>query len=163
VIELPLLIFRTVIRLLSSLALLADRDWPDRTLRALVVDDEADARELPAARLEMLGDLVTNANSTDAALAEIEARLGDSGAEPFAVLISDIGMPGADGYELIRCVREHPDDRVSRLRGVALTAYARSDDRLRSLRAGFYMHVPKPADEKELTTVIAALMGGELR
>ena len=132
-------------------------------VRALVVDDEADARELLTATLEMHGVLVTSANSTDAALAEIEARLGDSGVEPFDVLISDIGMPGADGYELIRRVRAHPDDRVSRLRGVALTAYARSDDRLRSLRAGFYMHVPKPVDEEELTTVIAALMGGPLR
>ena len=105
----------------------------------------------------------TGDSCRDGALAEIEARLGDSGAEPFDVLISDIGMPGADGYELIRRVRAHPDDRVSRLRGVALTAYARSGDRLRSLRAGFYRHVPKPVDEEELTTVIAALIGGPLR
>jgi hypothetical protein len=74
-------------------------------VRALVVDDEADARELLAATLEMHGVLVTSADSADAALAEIEARLGDSEAEPFNVLISDIGMPGADGYELIRRVR----------------------------------------------------------
>jgi CheY-like chemotaxis protein len=127
------------------------------------LDDEADARELLAATLEMHGVLVTSADSADAALAEIEARLGDSEAEPFNALISDIGMPGADGYELIQRVSARPDLRVSRLRGVALTAYARSEDRLRALRAGFYMHVPKPVDEEELTTVIAALMGGQLR
>jgi CheY-like chemotaxis protein len=132
-------------------------------LRALVVDDEADARELLTATLEMHGAWVTSPNSTDAALAEIEARLGDSEAEPFDALISDIGMPGADGYELIRRVRAHPDERVSRLRVVALTAYARSEDRLRSLRAGFYRRVPKPVDEEEWTTVIAALMDGSLR
>jgi CheY-like chemotaxis protein len=129
-------------------------------VRALVVDDEASARELLAATLEMHGVLVTSADTADAALAEIEARLGDSKAEPFDVLISDIGMPGADGYELIRRVRAHPDRRVSRLRGVALTAYARSEDRLEALRAGFYMHVPKPVDEEELTTVIGALLAG---
>jgi CheY-like chemotaxis protein len=72
-------------------------------------------------------------------------------------------MPGVDGYELIRRLRAHPDERVSRVRAVALTAYARSEDRQRALQAGFYMHVPKPVDEKELTTVIAALMGGQLR
>jgi PAS domain S-box-containing protein len=132
-------------------------------MRALVVDDEAGARELLAATLELHSVLVTGADSTDAALAEIESRLGDSEAAPFDVLISDIGMPGADGYELIRRVRAHPDERVSRLRAVALTAYARSEDRLRALRAGFYMHVPKPVDEEELTTVIAALMGGPFR
>jgi CheY-like chemotaxis protein len=72
-------------------------------------------------------------------------------------LISDIGMPGADGYELMRQVRAHADGRVSRIRAIALTAYARSEDRLRVLQAGFQMHVPKPVDEEELTTVIAAL------
>jgi CheY-like chemotaxis protein len=72
-------------------------------------------------------------------------------------LISDIGMPGADGYELIQRVRTHEDRRVSRIRAIALTAYGRSEDRLRALQAGFQMHVPKPVDEEELTTVIAAL------
>jgi len=57
--------------------------------------------------------------------------------------------------ELIRGLRAHPDERVSRIRAVALTAYARGEDRLRALKAGFYMHVPKPVDEEELTTVIA--------
>ncbi|MGE0131683.1 MAG: PAS domain S-box protein [Blastocatellales bacterium] len=126
-------------------------------VRALVVDDEAGARELLAATLEQHGALVTGVDSADAALAEIESRLEDEVAAPFDVLISDIGMPGADGYELVRRVRAHADERVSRIRAVALTAYARTEDRLRALQAGFQMHVPKPVDEEELTIVIAAL------
>jgi signal transduction histidine kinase/CheY-like chemotaxis protein len=126
-------------------------------VRALVVDDEAGARELLAATLGLSGASVTAADSADAALAEIESRLGNSTMEPFDVLISDIGMPDADGYELIRRVRKHPDERVSRTRAIALTAYARSEDRLRALQAGFHMHVPKPVDEEELTLMIAAL------
>jgi PAS domain S-box-containing protein len=132
-------------------------------VRALVVDDEAGARELLTITLELHGVLVECADSAEAAISAIESRLGESGAEPFDVLISDVGMPGVDGYELIRRVRAHPDERVSRIRAVALTAYARSEDRLRALQAGFYMQVSKPVDEEELTTVIAALMGGQLR
>jgi PAS domain S-box-containing protein len=132
-------------------------------VRALVVDDEAGARELLTITLELYGVSVACADSAEAAISAIESRLGEFGAEPFDVLISDVGMPGVDGYELIRGLRAHPDERVSRIRAVALTAYARSEDRLRALQAGFYMHVPKPVDAEELTTVIAALMGGQLR
>jgi CheY-like chemotaxis protein len=123
----------------------------------LVVDDEAGARELLADTLKLHVVSVTAADSADAALAEIESRLDGSAAEPFDVLISDIGMPDVDGYELVRRVREHPDGRMNRTRAIALTAYARSEDRLRALQAGFQMHVPKPVDEEELTIVIAAL------
>ncbi len=126
-------------------------------VRALVVDDEPGARELLAATLEQYGVLVRDADSTAAALAELESQFGDEASTPFDILISDIGMPDADGYELIRRVRAHADGRVSRIRAIALTAYARTEDRMRALRAGFQMHVPKPVDEEELTTVIAAL------
>ena len=126
-------------------------------VRALVVDDEPGARELLAATLEQYGVLVTDADSTAAALAELDSQFADEASAPFDILISDIGMPDADGYELIRRVRAHADGRVSRIRAIALTAYARSEDRMRALRAGFQMHVPKPVDEEELTTVIAAL------
>ena len=126
-------------------------------VRALVVDDEAGARELLVATLEQYGLLVMGVDSTAAALAALESQFGDQASEPFDILISDIRMPGADGYELIQRVRAHADERVSRIRAIALTAYARTEDRKRALRAGFQMHVPKPVDEEELTTVIAAL------
>jgi CheY-like chemotaxis protein len=77
-------------------------------------------------------------------------------------MICDIGMPGADGYELIRRVRAHQDNRVSYIKAVALTAYARSENRLQALRAGFHMYVAKPVDEVELTAVIGALTGHTL-
>ncbi|HKQ92903.1 MAG TPA: PAS domain S-box protein [Blastocatellia bacterium] len=130
-------------------------------VRALVVEDEAGARELITLALEQQEALVTGVDSAAAALAALESQLDGGGAAraPFDVLISDIGMPGGDGYELIRRVRAHADERVSRIRAVAITAYARTEDRMQALQAGFQMHVPKPVDEAELTTVIAALIG----
>jgi PAS domain S-box-containing protein len=129
-------------------------------VRALVVEDEAGARELITLALEQQGALVTGVDSAAAALAALESQPeGEAARAPFDVLISDIGMPGADGYELIRRVRAHADERVCRIRAVALTAYARTEDRMQALQAGFQMHVPKPVDEAELTTVIAALTG----
>jgi CheY-like chemotaxis protein len=129
-------------------------------VRALVVEDEAGALELITLTLEQHGALVTGVDSAAAALAALESQVeGRATRPPFDVLISDIGMPGADGYELIRRVRAHGDGRVSGIRAVALTAYARAEDRLQSLRAGFQMHVSKPVDEAELTVVIAALIG----
>jgi CheY-like chemotaxis protein len=129
-------------------------------VRALVVEDEAGALELITLALEQQGALVTGVDSAAAALAALESQFeGGAFRASFDVLISDIGMPGADGYELIRRVRAHADERVSRIRAVALTAYARTEDRMLALRAGFQMHVPKPVDEAELTTVIAALTG----
>jgi CheY-like chemotaxis protein len=81
-----------------------------------------------------------------------------------AVLISDIGMPGEDGYELIRRVRELPAGQGGNIPAVALTAYARAEDRLRALRAGYQMHVPKPVELAELVAVAASLVqrGGEI-
>ena len=129
-------------------------------VRALVVEDEADARELITLALEQSGALVTGVDSAAAALAALESQHeGAADQAPFDVLISDIGMPGADGYELIRRVRSHTDERVSGIRAVALTAYARTEDRMQALLAGFQMHVPKPVDEAELMAVIAALTG----
>jgi len=127
-------------------------------VRALVVDDEAGARELLVATLEQYGLSVMSVDSAAAALTALESQFGDQASEPFDILISDIRMPGVDGYELIQRVRAHADERVSRIRAIALTAYARTEDRKRALRAGFQMHVPKPVDEEELTTVIAALI-----
>jgi len=74
------------------------------------------------------------------------------------VLISDIGMPDADGYELIRMVRELPAEGGGGVPAIALTAYARAEDRLRVLRSGYQMHVPKPVEMAELLAVIASLV-----
>jgi len=125
-----------------------------------VVDDESDARELITLTLEQYGARVTSVDSAAAALAALESQLEDRavGAQ-FDVMICDIGMPGTDGYELIRQVRTHQDKRVSYIKAVALTAYARSENRIKALRAGFQMYVTKPVDEVELAAVISALTG----
>ncbi|HWS53240.1 MAG TPA: response regulator, partial [Pyrinomonadaceae bacterium] len=73
------------------------------------------------------------------------------------LLISDIGMPDVDGYELMRRVRGLPPERGGRVPAVALTAYARAEDRLRALRAGYQTHVAKPVEPDELIAVVASL------
>jgi CheY-like chemotaxis protein len=129
-------------------------------VRALVVDDEADARELITLTLEQYGARVTSVDSAAAAFAALESQIEDRAVgAPFDVMICDIGMPGTDGYELIRQVRARQDKRVSYIKAVALTAYARSEYRLQALRAGFQMYLAKPVDEAELTAVISALTG----
>ena len=75
------------------------------------------------------------------------------------VLVSDIEMPGEDGYSLIRKVRGLEPDRGGKTPAVALTAYGRTQDRMASLGAGYSMHVPKPVDPGELTTIIASVAG----
>ena len=79
------------------------------------------------------------------------------------MLISDIGMPGTDGYSLIRDVRNlpHPSNRI--IPAAALTAYARSEDRTAALRAGFDVHLTKPVDPSELLVVIGTLVSGVIR
>jgi CheY-like chemotaxis protein len=119
-------------------------------VKVLVVDDEPDARELLAAGLGQCGAEVVTASSAREAL---EAMMN----EKFDALISDIGMPGEDGYELIRRVRELPAEAGGRTPAVALTAYARTEDRLRAMRAGCEMHVSKPLELTELVVVIANL------
>jgi len=74
------------------------------------------------------------------------------------ILVSDIGMPDEDGYDLIRKVRERENaNNLKRIPAVALTAYARVEDRLRALSSGFQMHIPKPVEPAELATVVASL------
>jgi CheY-like chemotaxis protein len=75
------------------------------------------------------------------------------------LLISDIEMPEADGYQLIRKLREIESQRERRIPAIALTARARVEDRLRSLAAGFQMHVTKPVEPEELLTIVASLTG----
>jgi signal transduction histidine kinase/ActR/RegA family two-component response regulator len=127
-------------------------ECPDRLdgLRVLVVDDEPDTREMLKAGLGHCGALVTTVATAAEALAEI------SGAPP-DILISDIGMPDEDGYELIRKVRTLPAGRGGRVPAIALTAYARTEDRMQALRAGYQMHVTKPVELVELAAVTASL------
>ncbi len=130
-----------------------------KDVRVLVVDDEADSRMLVAALLTGSEAEVRTAGSMNEALAILDDPLNDWRAD---ALISDIGMPGGDGYEFIRAIRQREaangnDQR--RLPAVALTAYARSEDRLRAIAAGFQMHVAKPVEPEELITVIASLTG----
>ena len=127
-------------------------ECPDRLdgLRVLVVDDEADTREMLKAGLGQCGAEVTAAGSAAEALSEIRRSPPD-------VLISDIGMPDEDGYALIRQVRSLPAGQGGMVPAIALTAYARTEDRLQALRAGYQMHVTKPVELTELAAVVASL------
>jgi PAS domain S-box-containing protein len=132
--------------------LLPANDITDRLdgLRILVVDDEPDTRELLKQGLEYCGAKVRVAGSAPEALNELKIALPD-------ILISDIGMPGADGYELIKEVRRLPVARGGKIAAIALTAYTRIEDRLHALRAGYDMHVPKPVELAELVAVAASV------
>ena len=118
--------------------------------RILVVDDEADARDLLAQILGQAGADVIVAGSADEALETLRRWRPD-------VLVSDIGMPGDDGYVLIRKVRALGAGEGGQVRALALTAYARSEDRALALEAGFHTHIAKPVDPLELTALIAGL------
>jgi PAS domain S-box-containing protein len=123
-------------------------------LKVLIVDDERDARELLSAMLSAKGAEVKTVSSAKEALDEIRKW------RP-SILVSDICMPGEDGYALIRRVRKLAD--VGRVPAVALTAYARAEDRLRALAAGFQAHVAKPVEASELLMVIASLTDRTVR
>jgi len=119
--------------------------------RILVVDDEADARELLAQILGQAGAHVVVVASADEALDTLRRWRPD-------VLVSDIGMPGDDGYALIRKIRARGPEEGGQVRALALTAYARSEDRALALEAGFHTHIAKPVDPLELTALIAGLV-----
>ncbi len=122
-------------------------------LRILVVDDEPDTLEALRLLLEQRGAKVHTAISAARALEDLEAWRPE-------VLVSDIGMPREDGYDLIRNVRALGPDRGGRVPAVALTAYAREEDRAQILAAGFQVHIRKPAEPTELLAAIARLVGG---
>ena len=118
-------------------------------LRILAVDDEPDALGVVSAILGSAGAKVKTATSVSQAVDLINQWRPD-------VLISDIGMPDEDGYELIRQVRAQPDKQKN-IPAIALTAFARTQDRLKVLSAGYQMHVPKPIEPRELITVVASV------
>ena len=120
-------------------------------ITVLVVDNEADTRALVRAILEECGARVIEADGARQALAMIEADTPD-------VLLSDIAMPGEDGYSLIRKVRAlRGPERL--LPSAAFTAFATAADRARALLAGYQAHMPKPVEPSELAAVVAALAG----
>ena len=121
-------------------------------LQLLVVDDDDDTRQFLIALLEEEGAMVRSASSVAEALVELESSWPD-------VLLSDIGMPGADGYELIARVREMEVLRGGMMPAIALTAYARESERQQALEAGFQMHLSKPVDVSQLIAGIANLAG----
>jgi CheY-like chemotaxis protein len=112
------------------------------------VDDEADARELLR---QVLADCGAEVLAAAGALQALELLRG----EPVHVLVSDLGMPDVDGYELLKRVRAMGE----RLPAIALTAFARSEDRTRALRSGFLVHVAKPVEPSELVATVAAVAG----
>jgi len=122
-------------------------------VRVLVVDDEADARELIVAIVSPHGAEVATAASADEALARLSSFDAD-------VLLSDIGMPGRDGYELIAAVRASSDPRIRATPAAALTAFARASDRERAIEAGFDAHLAKPIDHDRLVATLVSLAAG---
>jgi CheY-like chemotaxis protein len=119
-------------------------------LRVLVVDDDADARLVMSRVLCDGGAVVKTASSVTEAMLELQHRLPE-------IILSDIGMPGEDGYDLIRKVRSLPPAEGGRIPAAALTAFARSEDRQRALLAGYQIHVAKPVEPSELLTVCASI------
>jgi CheY-like chemotaxis protein len=139
----------------------ARADGPDRAptrrlenVDVLVVDDDAETREVLRVVLGFEGARVTTAPSVADAVAAIERRWPD-------VLVSDIGMPGEDGYDLIRRVRRLEAVRGRHLPAIALTAYTGAEDRRRTLHAGYDTHVAKPVEASAFAPLIASLLPRE--
>ncbi|HEY6332955.1 MAG TPA: ATP-binding protein [Blastocatellia bacterium] len=127
---------------------------PLEGLRVLVVDDESDAREMLNMMFLQCGAEVKTASSSREAIEMLSEWTPD-------VLISDIGMPGEDGYSLIKQVRALAPDQGGRIPAVALTGYAGTESRQRLLSAGYQVHVTKPVELEELTSLVARFTGRE--
>jgi PAS domain S-box-containing protein len=123
-----------------------------KDMRVLVVDDEPDAREVIAEALKQSSADVRTADSVRAATKALQQWRPE-------VLVSDITMPGHDGYELIRYIRAHENEHGGHLPALALTAYGGNEDRLKALGAGYEFHLSKPVDPDELVRAVAQLVG----
>jgi len=121
-----------------------------RDVHVLAVDDDRDALSLLEEVLAAAGARVSTAHSAASALTILDSQVPD-------VVVADLGMPFVDGFQFIDRVRNHANLRVRDVPAAALTAYARSDDRVKALRSGFQIHMAKPIDPAELVTTVAAL------
>jgi PAS domain S-box-containing protein len=121
-------------------------------LKVLVIDDEPDARALAQRLLQAQGAIVATAGSATDAYTCIRENRPD-------VIVSDIGMPGEDGYAFIKKLRALPPAEGGTIPAIALTAFARAEDRRKALMAGFQMHIAKPVEPAELLTVVASVAG----
>jgi signal transduction histidine kinase/ActR/RegA family two-component response regulator len=122
-------------------------------IRVLLVDDDMDALQMARDALSIAGATVTTAGSAAEAVAALDARA-------FDVAVLDIGMPLVDGYQLLRQIRARPRERQGGIPAAALTAYARTVDRTRSLKEGFQLHLTKPVQPSELAAAVLTLAGG---
>jgi signal transduction histidine kinase/CheY-like chemotaxis protein len=122
------------------------------SVAVLVVDDEPDAREMLKRVLEMRGARVVIAANGMQAIEMLRRERPE-------VIVSDVGMPELDGYEMIRLVRSLPPEQGGRTPAIALTAFARSEDRRRAMLAGFQVHIAKPVEAAELIATVANLSG----
>jgi signal transduction histidine kinase len=120
-------------------------------VRVLVVEDEADTRDVLRTILQQCGSQVRTAHSAAEAMRVLSTWKPD-------VLVSDVGMPGEDGYALIARVRALSNEEGGAVPAVALTAYAKEEDRERAIRAGFQIHVAKPVEPRGLASVVADLV-----
>jgi len=121
-------------------------------LRVLLVEDEADARELLTLTLRVSGAEVQAADSAQQALLDLQSFNPD-------VLLSDIGLPFESGYDLIKKIRALPSD-FNRIPAVALTAFATEKDRQRALASGFQIHLSKPVEPHALIQAIERVVNG---
>ena len=121
-------------------------------VHVLLVEDDDDSRKLLGTMLKRYGARVTSTKSAAEALAVFEGELPD-------VLISDIGMPDQDGYELMRKLRALPSERGGKTPAIALTGYASRKDRERALSSGYQQHMAKPIEQVDMIKAIAALVG----
>jgi CheY-like chemotaxis protein len=155
-IKLPVITHQQSISAASTIS--ADGILPHKNLhglqdvRVLVVDDEPDARDLISAVLIQKGAEVRACACVAEGLKEVFAW------KP-TVILCDIGMPQSDGYDFIRKVREWEVDSGSHIPAVAVTAFAREQDRLKAIASGYQMHIPKPIEPTQLTAVVASLAG----
>jgi PAS domain S-box-containing protein len=136
----------------AAVALVAAEDANLAGVKVLAVDDEIDARTLIERVLSNSGAQVTTVATAAEALQRVEMEHPD-------VLVCDIGMPEMNGYELLRRIRALGPDRGGRVHAIALTAFARSEDRTRAMMAGFLAHVAKPVEPSELIATVASVAG----